>query len=83
MFICDECVGLCNDIVLGQDPIDYARALESLSAKSTDELIALKTKVTARIPQLRQLRDLIDTVGHEADPARADKPEIDLILKRR
>jgi hypothetical protein len=61
VYICDACVGLCNDIILGQDPLDYARALDALGAKSTDELIALKSKVTARIPQLRQLRALIAT----------------------
>jgi len=75
IFICDACVGLCNDIVLDQDPVNYIGAPDALNAKSTDELIALKKKTTARIEQMLQLRGLIDTVGREArPPARADRP---------
>ena len=75
IFICDACVGLCNDIVLDRDPVNYIGAPEALNAKSTDELIDLRKKITARIAQMLQLRGLIDTVGHEGrPPARPDKP---------
>jgi len=85
IFICDGCVGLCNDIVLDQDPVNYIGAPDALNAKSTDELIALKKKTTARIAQMLQLRGLIDTVGREArPPARADKanPQKAFLLRK-
>ncbi len=61
VFICDECVGLCDDIVAEKhrvlapdDPAFYIGAPEALSTKSAEELIALKTKAEARISNLRE-----------------------------
>jgi hypothetical protein len=55
VFICDECVGLCNDIILGNgDPAFYIGAEEGLSTKSPEELSALKAKAVARITFCRK-----------------------------
>jgi ClpX C4-type zinc finger protein/glyoxalase superfamily protein len=55
VFICDECVGLCTDIILGNgDPAFYIGAEEGLSAKSREELSALKAKAVARITFCRK-----------------------------
>jgi hypothetical protein len=55
VFICDECVGLCTDIILGNgDPGFYIGAEEGLNTKSTEELSALKAKAAARISFCRK-----------------------------
>jgi hypothetical protein len=55
VFICDECVGLCTDIILGAgDPGFYIGAEEGLSAKSSEELSALKAKAVVRIALCRK-----------------------------
>jgi hypothetical protein len=56
VFICDECVGLCTDIILGNgDPGFYIGAEEGLSTKSLEELSALKAKAVARITFCRKM----------------------------
>jgi hypothetical protein len=66
VFICDECVALCDDIVKG--PEWYIGAQELLSAKSPADLATLEAKAAARIARARQLLDLIDTVDSESRP---------------
>ncbi len=75
VFICDECVGLCDDIVIGRDPVNYADTPEVLSDKSTEELVALQNRLKSRIPQLQQVLDLTEKAVHEiARPARSGGP---------
>ena len=55
VFICDECVGLCTDIILGNgDPGFYIGAEERLRTKSPEELSVLKVKAAARIAFCRK-----------------------------
>ncbi len=56
VFICDECVGLCTDIILGNgDPAFYIGAEEGLGAKSPEELSTLRAKAVARITYCRKM----------------------------
>ena len=69
VFICDECVGLCDDIVSGEGPERYIGAhgaQEQLSDKSNADLTILEAKANARIAHARQLLELIDTVDSES-----------------
>jgi ClpX C4-type zinc finger/Glyoxalase superfamily protein len=65
VFICDECVGLCTDIILGNgDPAFYIGAEEGLGAKSPQELSNLRAKAVARITYCRKM--LGETPGDAA-----------------
>jgi hypothetical protein len=88
VFICDECVGLCDDIVIGRDPVNYADTPEVLKDKSTEELVDLENKLKLRVPQIQQVLELtvraINEVGHPARagaPARPD-PQRDFVLSK-
>jgi hypothetical protein len=63
--ICDECVGLCDDLVTGHDPVSFINSQEALSAKSAEELVALRSKAAARIAHARRLLEVTDTTGPE------------------
>jgi hypothetical protein len=80
VFICDECVGLCDDIVSGEGSDWYVGA--QLSGKSAEDLTVLQAKANARIAHARQLLELIDAVDGErrssAEGERSD-PERSLI----
>jgi hypothetical protein len=75
VFICDECVELCDDIVTGRDPVNYADTPEVLNDKSIEELVVLEKKLKFRIPQLQQLLDLTErTVNEIGRPALSGAP---------
>jgi len=71
VFICDECVELCGDIVTDQTPEKYIEAQQALAGKSTEDLILLKAKAQAGLVQTRHLVDLIRSVSSDAQ---ADGP---------
>jgi hypothetical protein len=93
VFICDACVGLCNDIVLDEDPGSYidaqgalsGKTAEDLAAKSAEDLANLSAKAKARLAYARQLLDLVDRIerGAAGDDGeeRAD-PQRTFILRK-
>jgi hypothetical protein len=68
VFICDECIDLCDDIVSDQAPEKYIEAQQALPAKSTEELVVLKAKARTSLTRARQLLDAIRAVGRDAGP---------------
>lgn len=68
VFICDECIGLCDDIVSEQAPEKYVEAQQALTAKSSEELVVLKAKARTTAVRARQLLDTIRAVGRDAGP---------------
>lgn len=68
VFICDECTGLCDDIVSEQAPESYIEAQATLAAKSTEELVVLKAKARSSVARARQLLNAIRAMGRDAGP---------------
>jgi hypothetical protein len=87
VFICDACIGLCNDVVDDQHLLESAGALEALDAKSAEQLSELKAKARTRIAHGRQLLEQIETVRRRTGraqpgaPGRSD-PQSAFILSR-
>jgi ClpX C4-type zinc finger protein/glyoxalase superfamily protein len=54
VFICDECVSLCDEVLFDRDVKP-----ESLAAMSTDELIVLKASATKALTRTRGVLELI------------------------
>lgn len=84
VFICDECVALCDDIVTDQSPEKYIEAQQALAGKSTEELILLKAKAQAGLAQTRHLMDLIGSLGSEtqADGPARPNPQLRFVLRK-
>ena len=84
VFICDECVELCDDIVTDQAPEKYIEAQQALATKSTEELILLKAKAQAGLAQGRRLIALIRSVnmGAPADAPIHPNPQRRFILRK-
>jgi hypothetical protein len=74
VFICDECVDLCDDIVSDQAPERYVEAQQALTTKSIEELVVLRAKARTTLARTRRLLDAIRSV--DADPAQSDEPQL-------
>jgi len=86
VFICDECIDLCDDIVADQALETYVDAQQALAAKSTEELVMLKAKARSSVARGRQLLTTIRAVGSDAGPpARGDErsnPQRSFVLRK-
>ena len=69
VFICDECVDLCDGIVSDQAPESYIEARQALAAKSTEELVVLRAKARTSVTRARQLLNTIRAVGSDDGPS--------------
>lgn len=74
VFICDECTGLCEDIVADQAPETYVEAQHALAAKSTEELVVLKAKARSSIVRARQLLNTLRALEAEAGSSSLGAP---------
>lgn len=61
-FICDACVGLCDDILLDGDPNFAALTREILAGKTTEELVLLKAKAGRNLVTARRVKETIAAV---------------------
>ena len=65
-FICDECVGLCYDILIDNDP-GYANITrDSLVSKSAEELILLKARIDRNLSMAQRIREAIAPLIQDA-----------------
>lgn len=58
-FICDECVGLCYDILIDNDPSYANITRDSLASKSVEELILLKARIGRSLSTAQRIREAI------------------------
>jgi hypothetical protein len=68
VFICDACVGLCDNIVSSEGLESYPGAQDLLVDRSIEGLTKLEAKANARIAHARQLLELLDAVEGESGP---------------
>lgn len=60
IFICDECVGLCDEIIAGQLPISKSPSLEQLpTERLVERLGPIEETVQGKGNQLQQVVDLL------------------------
>jgi hypothetical protein len=60
IFICDECVGLCNEVVAGRLPTSKPPSLEELPTERVlERLEAIEETVQGKGNQLQQAVDLL------------------------
>jgi hypothetical protein len=60
IFICDECVGLCDEIIAGQLPISKSPSLEQLpTERLLERLGPIEETVQGKGSQLQQVVDLL------------------------
>jgi hypothetical protein len=72
VFICDECVGLCEDVIVhmgGHDPANYIEAQGGLATKSPEALASLRAKAGKRIAYARRMLEVVE--GGDGPPDRA------------
>jgi hypothetical protein len=58
-FICDECVGLCFEILIDNDPGHANITRDSLVSKSVDELILLKARIGRSLSTAQRIHQAI------------------------
>ena len=58
-FICDKCVGLCDDILIDNGPSYADVTRDSLVSKSTEELILLKARIDRSLSTTQRIREAI------------------------
>lgn len=68
VFICDECTGLCDDIVSEQAPETYVQAQQALAGKTTEELVVIRAKVRSSVARARQALNAIRAAASDAGP---------------
>jgi hypothetical protein len=66
VFICDECAGLCDDILWEQGPGTDAEPRQALAGKSSEELVVLKAKARSSVARGRRLLDAIRALDGES-----------------
>jgi hypothetical protein len=60
IFICDECVGLCDEIIAGQLPVSKSPSLEQLpTERLLERLGPIEETVQGKGNQLQQVVDLL------------------------
>jgi hypothetical protein len=60
IFICDECVGLCDEIITGQLPVSKSPSLEQLpTERLLERLGPIEETVQGKGNQLQQVVDLL------------------------
>jgi hypothetical protein len=88
VFICDECTGLCDDIVSEQALETYIQAEQALAAKTTEELVVIKAKARSSAARARQLLNAIRAAASDAGPSAPDaelersNPQRRMILRK-
>jgi hypothetical protein len=58
-FICDKCVGLCDDILIDNGPTYADVTRDSLVSKSVEELILLKARIGRSLSTTQRIREAI------------------------
>jgi hypothetical protein len=58
-FICDKCVGLCDDILVDNGPSYADVTPDSLASKSVEELILLKARIARSLSTTQRIREAI------------------------
>ena len=58
-FICDKCVGLCDDILIDNGPSYADVTHDSLVSKSAEELILLKARIDRNLSTAQRIREAI------------------------
>jgi hypothetical protein len=88
VFICDKCVGLCEDVLSGYAAYSNVEITQqSLEPKSTEELVQLKAKITRGLSIARQIQDVIKTLSTDlGSSARPDtklrNPQVGFYLRK-
>lgn len=88
VFICDECTGLCDDIVSDQAAETYIESQRALATKTTEELVVIKAKTRSRLARAQQLANAIRAAAGDAGPSAPDaeldrsNPQRRMILRK-
>jgi hypothetical protein len=80
VFICDQCVSLCDDVLVDSDPSFAAITSEALTLKPTEDLILLKARVGRALAAARRVRETISACN-EGGPI-ADTPLAVFFLRK-
>src|SRR5215472_3554111 len=59
VFICDACVGLCDDVLIDGDPYYAGITREALSQKTMEEVVLLKARVARMLNAASRVRESI------------------------
>jgi hypothetical protein len=58
-FICDRCVGLCDDILVDNGPSYADVTPDSLASKSVEELVLLKARIARSLSTTQRIREAL------------------------
>jgi len=82
VFICDSCVELCDDVLLGEDAAKPVTA-EDLRPRGTEELIILKAKVVRGLSMSRKLLEQLRPFSNApADDKTKHSPQVAYFLRK-
>ncbi len=84
VFICDKCVGLCDDILIDNGPTYADVTRDSLLSKSVEELILLKARIVRSLSTTKGIREAIASHIQDATSTTDAKvsPHVALFLRK-
>jgi len=88
VFICDECVSLCDDVLADGDQTFSEVTAETLRPQTTEELILFKAKVGRSLATARNIRETIGALSQngsfaeEGSDVRSRGPQVAFFLRK-
>jgi hypothetical protein len=80
VFICDQCVGLCDEVLVDGDLSFAGITREALGPKTIEELFLLKARIARALTATHRVRETISTC--KAGGGAADSPQAAFFLRK-